>query len=213
MKVNRRPLRKHYQRERFDLILHNIGRHIKLTVQEEKTFTGMLEAKNLKIRDFLLRQGEVCQFETFIVKGCLRMYSTDEEGVEHVVLIGIENWWICDLGSFLGSHPANYSIDALENSEVMMISRENLEQLYTRVSKFERFFRILFQNAYIAQQNRTNQDLTLNGKMKYLSFLQKYPTLDQRISQRQIASFLGITPVFLSMIRRKIVSRSFVKLV
>ncbi len=190
-----------------EAILRNVSKHIQLTPEESDLFVGLMQHKLLKRKEYLLRPGEICKTESFIIKGCLRIYSIDENGTEHILLFGVEDWWIGDLFSFLTAMPTNYCIDALEDSEVLQISRQNLEILYDRVPKFERFFRIIIQNAFIAQQNRIYQNLSLTAEQRYLEFINKYPLLEQRIPQKQVASYLGITPVFLSMLRRKLAGR------
>jgi CRP-like cAMP-binding protein len=122
-------------------------------------------------------------------------------------MFGIEDWWVGDLYSFLTQTPASYFIDAIEDTEILQITKANLDKLYEQVPKFERFFRIMLQNAFIAQQQRINQNLAFTAEQRYADFLQRYPQLEQRLSQKQISSFLGITPVFLSMLRRKLANR------
>lgn len=187
-----------------DLILQNISRHIQLDKTEIDFFISLLQFKKLKRKEFLLKQGDVCKTENFIVKGCLRTYTIDENGTEHIVMFGIEDWWMGDLYSFLTQSPANYFIDALEDTEILQITKSNLDKLYERVPKFERFFRLILQNAFIAQQQRINQNLSFTAEQAYLDFITKYPRLEQRLSQKQISSYLGITPVFLSMLRKKL---------
>lgn len=188
----------------FDLLLQNVAKHILLDKTEADFFVSLLQHKILKRKDFLLKQGSICKTENFIIKGCLRTYTIDENGFEHILMFGIEEWWVGDLYSFLTQTPANYFIDALEDTEVFQISKENLDRLYERVPKFEKFFRLILQNAFIAQQNRINQNLSFTAEQRYLNFIKKYPQIEQRISQKQVSAFLGITPVFLSMLRKKI---------
>lgn len=188
----------------FDLILENIARHINLDKTETDFFVSLLQDKKLKRKDFLLKQGNICRTENFIIKGCLRTYTIDEQGFEHILMFGIENWWVGDLYSFLTQTPASFFIDALEDTEILQISKSNLDKLYEHVPKFERFFRLILQNAFIAQQNRINQNLSFTAEQRYLEFIKKYPHLEQRVSQKQVSAFLGITPVFLSMLRRKL---------
>jgi CRP-like cAMP-binding protein len=198
----------------FDLILQNITKYIPLDRTEADFFVSLLQSKTLKKRDYLLRQGDICKTENFIIKGCFRVYSIDENGVEHIVMFGMESWWISDLYSFLTQAPADYFIEALEDSEILQITRENLERLYEKVPKFERFFRIILQNAFITQQNRIKQNLSSSAEERYLYFIERYPQMAQRVSQKQVAAYLGITPVFLSMLRRKLVKKgNFIKLV
>ncbi|MBY0245943.1 MAG: Crp/Fnr family transcriptional regulator [Sphingobacteriaceae bacterium] len=191
----------------YDLILKNVNKHIQLNKEEKEFFISLLHHKFIKRKDFLCRLGEYSKSENFIIKGCLRTYTLDENGVEHIIAFGIEDWWAGDPYSFLTNSPSNYYIDALEDTEVFQISKENLENLLETIPKFERYYRILFQNAYVAQQKRINQNISFSAEQRYLEFLQKFPSLEQRISQKQISSYLGITPVFLSMLKKKISTR------
>lgn len=187
-----------------DLILQNVSKHIQLDKSEEEFFVSLLEHKPIKRKDFLLRQGEICKTENFIIKGCLRTYTIDDNGFEHIVMFGIEDWWVGDLYSFLTKKPASYFIDALEDTEVLQITKERLDRLYEKVPKFERFFRIIIQNAFIAQQTRINQNLSYTAEQRYMDFIKRYPHLEQRLTQKQVSAYLGITPVFLSILRRKL---------
>ncbi len=191
----------------FDRILQNVAKHIQLDKTETDFFVSLLQHKTLKRKDYLLKQGNICKTENFIIKGCLRTYTIDENGFEHILMFGIEDWWVGDLYSFLTQTPANYFIDALEDTEVLQITKDNLGKLYERVPKFEKFFRLILQNAFIAQQNRINQNLSFTAEQRYLDFIKKYPQIEQRITQKQVSAFLGITPVFLSMLRRKLANK------
>jgi len=191
----------------FDSILQNVAKHIQLDKTEADFFISLLQHKTLKRKEYLLIQGDICRTENFIMKGCLRTYTIDTNGFEHIVMFGIEDWWVGDLSSFLTQTPAAYFIDALEDTDILQISKDNLDKLYERVPKFERFFRLILQNAFIAQQNRINQNLSKTAEQRYLDFINKYPQLEQRISQKQVSAYLGITPVFLSMLRRKLAGR------
>lgn len=187
-----------------DLILQNISRHIQLDKTETDFFISLLQSKKLKRKEFLLKQGDICKTENFIIKGCLRTYTIDDNGFEHIVMFGIEDWWVGDLYSFLTQSPATYFIDALEDTEILQISKVNLDKLFERVPKFERFFRLILQNAFISQQKRINQSLSYSAEQRYLDFITKHPNLEQRLSQKQVSAYLGITPVFLSMLRKKL---------
>lgn len=187
-----------------DLLLNNLARHIHLEQTEIDFFFSLLTQKTLKKKAFLLQEGDVCKTENFILSGCIRMYTIDDSGQEHIVMFGVEGWWTSDLFSFFTGTPSEYYIDALEDTVLLQISKEDLERLYEKVPKFERFFRILLQNAFIAQQRRINQNLSYTAEQRYLDFIQKYPQLEQRISQKQVAAYLGFTPVFLSMLRKKL---------
>jgi CRP-like cAMP-binding protein len=187
-----------------DLILKNISKHITLDKKEAEFFVSILHFKQLKRKEFLLKAGEVCRTENFVTKGCLRTYTIDENGFEHILMFAIEDWWTGDLYSFPAEKPSSYFIDALEDTELLQISKTNLEQLYERVPKFERFYRIIFQNALITQHERINQNLSYTAEQRYIHFIEKYPKVEQRISQKHVATFLGITPEFLSILRKKL---------
>ena len=190
---------------RTELILQHINKHIKLDQVETDYFLSLLQHQTLKRKSFLLKQGDICKAEYFITKGCLRTYTVDDNGVEHILHFGIEDWWTGDLYSFLTKQESAYYIDALEDSELLFITKENLDKLYNHVPKFERFFRLILQNAFIAQQQRINQNLSFTAEQRYLEFIRKYPNLEQRLSQKQVSAYLGITPVFLSMLRKKLI--------
>jgi len=187
----------------FDLILQNVGRHIQLSEEEITYFTSILRLKKIPRKQFLLRAGDVCRYENFVIKGCLRVYNIDSKGVEHIVMFTPEDWWVSDMYSFLTQTPATYYIDALEDSEVFQIDKGDMEELYVRVPEFNRLYRILLQNAFVANQQRIAQNLSFSAEQRYDHFLKKYQQLEQRIPQKQIASFLGITPEFLSALRGK----------
>lgn len=187
----------------FDLILSNIAKHVNLTNAETKAFLTFLQPKTIKRKAILLSAGDVCKAIYFVSNGCLRIYHTDEGGTDHVSLFAPEDWWAVDMYSFYTKTPAFYAIDALEDTEVLQLTEHNLEQLYLQIPKFERFFRILFQNGFIMYQQRITLSQSLTAEERYARFNELYPHLEQRIAQKQIASYLGITPVFLSMLRRK----------
>ncbi|MEI6408093.1 MAG: Crp/Fnr family transcriptional regulator [Bacteroidota bacterium] len=187
----------------YDSILLNLKRHVDLNQTETDFFTSLLRPLALPKRAFLLREGEICRYENFVAQGCLRTYYVDYEGVEHIVHFSTEDWWTGDLYSFLTQTPARYYIEALEDSQLWQISKVDLDRLYGQVPKMERFFRIMLQNAYIAQTQRLTQNLSEVAETRYQHFLEKHAGLEQRVPQKYIASYLGITPEFLSMIRRK----------
>jgi CRP-like cAMP-binding protein len=186
-----------------DLILRNIGRHIQLDKSETDFFLSILQTKKLKRKEFLLKPGEISRTENFINKGCLRTYTVDEQGVEHILMFAIEDWWTGDLHSFLSQTPATYFVEALEDTEVIQYTKENFEKLLVQVPKFERFYRIALQKSLISLHQRISQNLSHSAEERYLNFLKKYPHLQERLSQKQIAAYLGMTPIFLSMLRKK----------
>ena len=186
------------------LLLSNISRHISLTEEETAFFISLLKPKWVAKGDFLLCEGEVCKHETFVVKGCFKTYNVDENGHEHISDFLVEEWWANDLYSLFTQTASKSNIRAIEEAEVLQISRSDLEILYQKIPKFERFFRILFQNAFIAQREQINLSLATDAEERYLLFLQKKPYAEKRFSQKDIASYLGITRQFLSTMRKKV---------
>lgn len=191
----------------YELILQNISRHIQLTPEETNYFTSLLKQRTLKKKQFLLHAGDVWRFEGFVTSGCLRTYEIDQKGQEHIIQFAFEDWWTGDMASFVTGQPANYTIDALEDSTVLLIEKSLLEQLYVKVPQFERFFRIILQNAFVAMQRRISSNLLLSGEERYHDFQARYPQFEQRLPLKQIAAYLGITPESLSRIRGKSVKR------
>ena len=191
----------------FELILKNISRFINLDKIEVDFFISLLQSKTFKKKEFVLQPGEVCKYEIFVTKGCLKTYTLDNKGFEHIGMFAVEDWWTGDMHSFITQTPATCFIAALENTEVLLISKQNLETLYESVPKFERFFRILFQNSLVTQVQRVNQSIAYTAEERYLNFIKKYPKLEQRIPQKQIAAYLGITPEFLSVLRKNLAKK------
>ncbi|WP_276481955.1 Crp/Fnr family transcriptional regulator [Paraflavitalea pollutisoli] len=192
----------------YDLILKNIARFITLTPAETERFTSILKPRSLRRRQYLVQAGDVFRQECFVNKGSLRIYQVDDSGQERIINFAFEGWWTGDMYSFLSGQPAIYHVDALEDCELLLIGKEQLEQLYIDIPKFDRFYRILLQNAYIAMQRRISDNMMLSAEERYLQFLERYPQFEQRLSQKHIASYLGITPESLSRIRRHRLNRS-----
>ena len=185
----------------FKSILNNVARFIDLTPVEKDQFTSLIQTKKLRKHQYLVQEGDVCRFEAFINKGSMRSFSVDDKGYEHVVLFGIEDWWIGDLYSFFTQTPSRYNVEALEDAELFCLDKPSLEKLYSGIPKFERFFRILIQNAFIAQQQRIIANMSQSAEERYNDFINRYPQFEKRFPQYNIASYLGIKPESLSRIR------------
>ncbi|WP_394774802.1 Crp/Fnr family transcriptional regulator [Flavobacterium sp.] len=187
----------------YGLFFQNIAKHIQLEIAEETQLKSKLHFKIISKNEALLTAGNPCRNIYFVNKGCLRIYQNHKNGEETNILFCPENWWASDINSFSLGLPATYSIDALENSEVIYIDLKDLEELYIQIPKLERFFRILFQNGFALYQNRLTLALSTSAEIRYALFNKQYPMLHKRISQKHIASYLGITPVFLSIIKKR----------
>lgn len=190
------------------LLKTHLEKYISLTGDEFTAFSSLLRSASLKKDEFLLRSGDVCKYETFVTKGCLKAFYEDENGFQHIQDFLIEGWWAEDLYSFFSQAPGESAIQAIENTRVLQISKENLEKLYVKVPKVERFFRLLFQRAYIAQREQINLILSTPAPERYRMFLKQKPYAEKRFSQKDIASYLGITPQFLSTLKKKKSTRS-----
>ncbi|RBL88120.1 Crp/Fnr family transcriptional regulator [Chitinophaga flava] len=192
----------------FDQILNNISRYVLLTKEETDEFCSLLTVRRLKQKEYLLREGEICIYENYVNKGCLRTFSLDKAGTETNFYFAIENWWISDIHSRTYRVPSLCNIVAIEDTEVVQIAQTSLEQFLDKVPKLEHFFRILYQHSIAGHQLRLLQLLRLTAEERYLDFREKYPEFDKRIPQKQIASYLGLTPEFFSTVRTKVLRRS-----
>ncbi|MCO6475118.1 MAG: Crp/Fnr family transcriptional regulator [Phaeodactylibacter sp.] len=173
--------------------------------EEEKAFVRKnFFEKRVRRRQFILQEGDVCRLNTFVVEGCFRMYMVDEKGKEHNLQFAIENWWIGDIGSFHSEKPSKLNIEAMENSIILQIRKEDQLRLFVEHPKFNRIFRVFTENALVSFQNRVLQNISSTAEERYLDFIVRYPNLFNRISNVQIASYLGVTPEFLSTIRKKL---------
>ena len=155
----------------------------------------------------LLNKGQVCSFEAFIIKGCVKRYYIDHEGDEVILQFAVENWWLSDMVSFTEQVPSLLYIETIEDTELLQITFQNKELLFKEIPKLERVFRLLVQRAYSVLENRFFTGLTASAEERYLNFIKKYPVLPQRVPQYQIASYLGITPEALSRIRASLLRK------
>ncbi|HEY4147287.1 MAG TPA: Crp/Fnr family transcriptional regulator [Chitinophagaceae bacterium] len=181
-----------------DLVLKNIARHISLDEEETAYFTSLLHYREISQKDFLLKEGQLCRSISYVQSGALRAFHSDTKGKEATIMFAISDWWITDMYCFVTEQPAMQNIVAIEDSGVWQLKKDDLERLYIKVPKFERFFRIIMQNSYIREQLRVLQNLSLPAEERYVLFVNKYPQLMPHITQKQVASWLGVTPEFLS---------------
>jgi len=185
-------------------LLNYFERLIPLNKEEKELVTKNFHSRLYRKRQYVLQEGNICSQLNFVVRGCLRMYKIDEQGATHVLQFAVENYWINDLGSFHSEKPSELNIDALDDTMVLQINRNDLVSLYLQASKFDRIFRVLIENSFINLQKRLLQNISSTAEQRYQAFLDTYPHLVNRLSQTQIASFLGITPEFLSRLRNKV---------
>ncbi|HEY0045107.1 MAG TPA: Crp/Fnr family transcriptional regulator [Flavobacterium sp.] len=191
-----------------NLLLDSIARHVDLTKDEQQHFLQLTEEGSFKTKTVLLEEGQVCRNSTFVNSGVLRSYTVDDNAVEHVLNFACSGWWIADMYSLISQKPGQLFIDVVEDAEVVLLSKENQEQLYNDIPKIERFFRILTENALVANQQRIIDNLSLPAEERFDKFCKRYPTLLQHVPQKQIASYIGVTPEFFSKMKSAMLKKS-----
>ena len=191
----------------YELFVQNFNNKVRLTPEEEAQIKIYLTPKKLRKKQYLLQEGDVCKTIAFIEKGALREYSVDDNGSEHIIQFGLEGWIISDLYSFLTGEPATYNIDAIDDAELVLISKAAHEELLQKVPKYETFTRLNITGAYLAMQKRLTSIISTTLEERYATFTTLYPNIVQRVPQHMIASYMGLTPETLSRIRRRISSK------
>jgi CRP-like cAMP-binding protein len=182
-------------------LISHFDHYLPLTEEEKEELITRSIERSIKRRQFILQENDICHYFTFIVKGCFKMYAVDKNGKEHNLQFAAENDWIADIGSLHQEVPSKLYIEAIEPSIVLQLSKDDLWHLYTNYHKFDRIFRVSIENKFIELQTRVLQTISSTAYERYEAFLAQYPTLSNRLPNTQIASYLGITPEFLSKIR------------
>ncbi len=188
----------------YALILSTVATHIPLTEEEATFFIAQITVRKVRKKQFLVHAGSVDRSTYFVNQGSVRAYYVDLNGHEHTIQLAIEGWWISDLQSFILQQPALLNVEAIEDSQILEIPHEKLQSLYQKVPKFERYFRIITQRAFASFQQRMLQNLSMSAEERYLAFQAQYPKLELRLPQKLIASYLGVSPEFLSKIKKRI---------
>ncbi len=190
----------------YELFFQNFNKRIELTEAETAQIKNYLTPKKLRKKQYLLQEGDVCKAFAFVEKGTMRSYTVDENGVEHIIQFAIEGWFISDLYSFLTGEPATYNIEAIDDAELVLISKSADEILLQQCRKYETLMRELVTGAYVALQKRLTSISSSTLEERYEAFMAAYPKIAQRVPQHMIASYLGLTPETLSRVRRRIAS-------
>ncbi len=186
-------------------LLNYISKYITLTNKEESILLSKINYRKYLKGQYIVQQGDICKCSSFLISGCTKTYYMDNEGQEHIVMFSIRDWWSSDLGSFITQTPADFNVQCIENTEVIQFSYDNQEELFQEIPKLERFFRKILEKALVASQKRIVRNFSLTAKERYLIFRELYPTIEQRIPQYMIASYLGITKEFLSKIKSQLI--------
>jgi CRP-like cAMP-binding protein len=185
-------------------LIESIQRRISITKQEQESIKHFFIPKKIRKRQYVLNAGDVAQYTYFVEKGLLRSFSIDDNAHEHVVQFASEGWWVTDMCSFLTGDDAVYNIEAIEDSELLLLTKQAQEEMLEKEPKMEKYFRELMQNSIIALQRRIVGTLSLSAEEKYKRMMDVYPDILQRAPQQHIASFLGITPETLSRVRKQV---------
>jgi CRP-like cAMP-binding protein len=189
------------------LVIDNILKHVAISVPEQELFLSKTETRQYKAKTIILNAGEICKHSYFVNSGVLRSFNINDNIVEHVLSFACNGWWIGDMYSLLSQKPGNLFIEVLEDAEVVLLSKEHQELLYLEIPKLERFFRILTENSLVANQERLMDNLSLTAEERFEKFCKKYPTLIQKVPQKQIASYIGVTPEFFSKMKSRILRK------
>ncbi|TDE16142.1 Crp/Fnr family transcriptional regulator [Dyadobacter psychrotolerans] len=188
----------------YDVFFQKFNEKISLTEQEENFIRQYLTPKKLRKRQYLLQEGDICKSIALLEKGSMRSYLVDPAGQEHITAFALEGWTIGDLSSFHSELPSTQNIDALEDCELVLISKSAHDELLRTMPKYETYFRLLITDAYLALQKRTLSMISLSLDDRYKAFMESYPNIAQRVPQHMIASYMGLSPETLSRIRSRI---------
>jgi len=190
-----------------EVLFSHIQQKVSLTDNDKDAIRNFFVPKRLRKRQYLLQEGDVCKYMTFIAKGLLRTYNVDDKGDEHMSVFGWEGWWLSDFNSFLSGEPAVFNIDAIEDSELLMISQADYEALTITVPVMDRYFRILYQNSIVTKERRLMSSITHTAEEKYVQLAESNPKMIERVPQNLIASYLGIAPETLSRVKKNLALR------
>lgn len=191
----------------YELFFQQFNEKVPLTAEEQETIKTFLTPKKLRKKQYLLQEGDICKYIAFVEKGALKSYVIDEAGTERITQFALEGWTISDLYSFLTGEPATYNIDAIEDAELILISKAAHEELLHQVPKYETYIRLQITGAYIALQRRLTSIISLPIEERYKNLIATYPTIVQRVPQHMIASYMGLTPETLSRVRGRVTGR------
>jgi CRP-like cAMP-binding protein len=184
-----------------------IAGRITLTAEEWQMIDAVCIEKKLRKNQYLLQEGDVWKWNAFICEGCLRRYTIDTSGIEHIAQFTPENWWTGDRQSLVNGTPSKYNIDAIEDAVVTLLSKYEFDGLCSKIPAFNEMINQILHRSLIATQERVNVAISLGATEKYLNFIESYPQLANRIPRHMLASYLGITPESLSRIKKQLAGK------
>lgn len=187
----------------YDNLLNNISRYVTLTAEEQEKLTAIIKTTRVKRRQFIVQPGFVCQYRTYISEGVFRVFYLGDDGKEHTVSIGVEDWFVSDFYSYVTQTPATNFAEALEDSVVFQMKYEDIERLCKEIHALSEYFRLTTERAFAYSRRRVISNISQSAEERYRTYLDKYPHIVQRVPQYVLASYLGMSPEFLSKIRAK----------
>jgi CRP-like cAMP-binding protein len=190
----------------FDVLFSHIEHKVALSDAEKSAIAAFFTFKKIRKKQFILEEGDICLHLSFVNKGLIKSYRLDEKGNEHISLFGWEGWWISDFNSYINQQPATLYIDAVEDTELFLLSRAAYEQLTLDVPIMDRYFRLLYQNSLVTKDERLISSNSYSAEEKFQRLIQSTPEIMQRVPQHLVASYLGLAPETLSRIRKKLAS-------
>lgn len=190
-----------------NLLLQNIAKHVSLSEEEEAIILNITTKEQYKAKTILIKPGDEANFTYFVLKGILKNYTIDDNGNAHILSFATPGWWVTDMYSYLTGNPAVMYIDVIEDCEVFILHKKDVNELYNKVPKIERFFRILSENNLVANQQRIIDKMALTAEERYEKFAKKYPTVINCLPQKYIASYIGVTPEFFSKMKSKLLRK------
>lgn len=189
--------------EKYSSLLNNIKRYVSLTQEEEKRLSSIIKTSRVKKKQFIIQPGFVCQNRTYIAEGAFRVFYLDDDGKEHTVSIGIEDWFVTDFYSYINQEPALNFAEALEDSIIFQMSYDDIEDLCKEVHALSEYFRLTTEKAFAFSRRRVISNISMTAEERYDQYYKKYPQIVNRVPQYVLASYLGMSPEFLSKIRKR----------
>ncbi|UKB77490.1 Crp/Fnr family transcriptional regulator [Chryseobacterium sp. MEBOG07] len=187
----------------FEVLLSHIENKVDITEEQKSQLQSFFTLKKLRKKQYLLQEGDICKSLSFVSKGLLKSYFLDEKGNENINMFAFEGWWISDFNSFINHEKSVLNIDAIEETEVLMITLEDYEKMMMEIPVMDRYFRILYQNSLVTKDYRLIVSNSYTAEEKYLQLTQKNPEMIKRVPHNLIASYLGLAPETVSRIRKK----------
>jgi CRP-like cAMP-binding protein len=190
-----------------DKLFSNFDKYLPLNPAEKDDLAGRVIQQKIKRRQFILQENDICRYYTFVAEGCFKKFQVDDKGTNHNLQFAAEGDWLMEIGSFYFEKPSRVYIEAMEPSVILQISKTDLYYLLDTNPKFDRNFRVIVENRLVETENRVLQAISSTAEERYLAFIKQYPHLRSRLPNTQIASYLGITPEFLSKIRKDLLKK------